>query len=60
MRVFPKNGLAQRESAYLMRVAPLGLLFGWMLLGEPIAPLDLIGIIPVALGIYLVTRPAHT
>jgi drug/metabolite transporter (DMT)-like permease len=38
---------------------PLGLLFGWMLLGEPIAPLDLIGIIPVALGIYLVTRPAH-
>jgi drug/metabolite transporter (DMT)-like permease len=51
---------ATAASAYHFLMPPLGLLFGWMLLGEPIAPLDLIGIIPVALGIYLVTRPAHT
>jgi drug/metabolite transporter (DMT)-like permease len=37
---------------------PLGMLFGWLLLGEHVAPADLVGIAPVALGIYLVTRPA--
>ncbi len=39
---------------------PLGLLFGWLLLGEQVAPTDLIGIVPVALGIYLVTRPTSS
>jgi len=34
------------------------LLFGWLLLGEPVAGADLLGIVPVAFGIYLVTRPA--
>jgi drug/metabolite transporter (DMT)-like permease len=37
---------------------PLGMLFGWLLLGEHIAPSDMLGIVPVAYGIYLVTRPA--
>jgi drug/metabolite transporter (DMT)-like permease len=37
---------------------PLGMLFGWLLLGEHVATADLVGIVPVALGIYLVTRPA--
>ena len=37
---------------------PLGLLFGWLLLGEHVAPLDLIGSFR-SLGIYLVTRPAR-
>jgi drug/metabolite transporter (DMT)-like permease len=32
--------------------------FGWLLLGEHLALADLFGIVPVALGIYLVTRPA--
>jgi drug/metabolite transporter (DMT)-like permease len=36
---------------------PLGVLFGWLLLGEHVALADILGIIPVALGIYLVTRP---
>jgi drug/metabolite transporter (DMT)-like permease len=31
-------------------------MFGWLLLGERVAWSDLIGVIPVALGIYLVTR----
>ena len=39
---------------------PLGLLFGWLLLGEHVSPTDLIGIVPVAIGIYLVTHPAPT
>jgi hypothetical protein len=34
----------------------LGMLFGWMLLDEHVAARDLPGIIPVALGIHLVTR----
>jgi len=39
---------------------PLGMLFGWLLLGEHVSPPDLLGIVPVVLGIYLVTRPALT
>jgi drug/metabolite transporter (DMT)-like permease len=37
---------------------PLGMLFGWLLIGEHVAAWDMLGIIPVVLGIYLVTRPA--
>jgi drug/metabolite transporter (DMT)-like permease len=37
---------------------PLGMLFGWLPLGEHMAVSDLLGIVPVVLGIYLVTRPA--
>ena len=39
---------------------PLGLLFGWMVLGEPVALADLAGIVPIAIGIRLVTRPVAT
>jgi drug/metabolite transporter (DMT)-like permease len=39
---------------------PLGMLFAWMVLGEHVETRDLLGIVPVALGIYLVTRPAAT
>jgi drug/metabolite transporter (DMT)-like permease len=49
---------ATAASAYHFMMPPLGMLFGWLLLGEHVAPADLIGIIPVALGIYLVTRPS--
>jgi drug/metabolite transporter (DMT)-like permease len=45
-------------SAYHFLMPPLGMLFGWLLLGERLAWPDLIGVAPVALGIYLVTRPA--
>ena len=44
-------------SSYHFLMPPLGMVFGWLLLGEHVAPADLIGIMPVALGIYLVTRP---
>jgi len=49
---------ATAASAYHFMMPPLGMLFGWLLLGEHIARADLVGIAPVALGIYLVTRPA--
>ena len=51
---------ATAASSYLFRMPPLGMLFGWLLLGEHVSPLDLLGIVPVVLGIYLVTRPARS
>ena len=36
---------------------PLGMLFAWMVLGEHVETRDLLGIVPVALGIYLVRVP---
>jgi drug/metabolite transporter (DMT)-like permease len=51
---------ATAASAYHFMMPPLGLLFGWLLLGEQVALTDLIGIVPVAIGIYLVTRPASS
>jgi drug/metabolite transporter (DMT)-like permease len=47
---------ATTASAYHFLMPPLGMLFGWLLIGERVAWSDLIGIVPVALGIYLVTR----
>jgi drug/metabolite transporter (DMT)-like permease len=51
---------ATAASSYHFMMPPLGMLFGWLLLGEQVALTDLIGIVPVALGIYLVTRPASS
>jgi drug/metabolite transporter (DMT)-like permease len=50
---------ATAASSYHFLMPPLGLLFGWLLLGEHIALTDLVGIVPVAVGIYLVTRGAN-
>jgi len=47
---------ATAASAYHFLMPPLGMLFAWMVLGEHVELRDLLGIIPVALGIYLVTR----
>lgn len=49
---------ATAASAYHFLMPPLGMLFAFLVLGEHVEFRDLIGIIPVALGIYLVTRPA--
>jgi drug/metabolite transporter (DMT)-like permease len=49
---------ATAASAYHFLMPPLGMLFAWMVLGEHVETRDLMGIVPVALGIYLVTRPA--
>jgi drug/metabolite transporter (DMT)-like permease len=49
---------ATAASAYHFLMPPLAMLFAWIVLGEHVALRDLLGIIPVAIGIYLVTRPA--
>ncbi|WP_026221464.1 DMT family transporter [Ancylobacter sp. FA202] len=49
---------ATAASSLHFLMPPLGLFFGWLLLGEAVPPLDILGIVPIALGIWLVTRPA--
>jgi len=50
---------ATAASSYHFLMPPLAMLFAWMVLGEHVEFRDLLGIVPVALGIYLVTRPAR-
>src|ERR1700726_663432 len=50
---------ATAASSYHFLMPPLGMLFAWIILGEHVEVRDLMGIVPVALGIYLVTRPAN-
>src|SRR5262245_5121356 len=52
-----KVSSATAASSYHFLMPPLGILFGWLLLGEHVTPADIVGIVPVAIGIYLVTRP---
>src|SRR4029079_10446659 len=48
---------ATAASAYHVLMPPLGMLFAFLVLGEHLESRDLLGIVPVALGVYLVTRP---
>lgn len=50
---------ATAASSLHFLMPPLGLFFGWLLLGEAVPPLDFVGIVPIALGIWLVTRPTR-
>ena len=47
---------ASAASSLLFLTPPLGLFFGWLVLDEPVAVMDLVGIIPIAIGIRLATR----
>ncbi|MGY6268085.1 DMT family transporter [Achromobacter denitrificans] len=47
---------ATAASALHFLMPPLGLLFGWLVLSEPVSWLDLLGIVPIAFGIWLATR----
>jgi len=47
---------ATSASALHFLMPPLGLLFGWVVLREPVSWLDLLGIVPIAFGIWLATR----
>ena len=51
---------ASSASAWFFLTPPLGLVAGWAVLGEPLALADFLGIVPVILGIVLVTRPARS
>ena len=50
---------ATAASSLHFAMPPLGLFFGWLLLGEQVPPLDILGILPIAIGIWLVTRPVR-
>ena len=50
---------ATAASSLHFLMPPLGLFFGWLLLGEAVPLLDILGIVPIAIGIWLVTRPAR-
>ena len=52
------RGSASSASALHFLIPPIGLAMSWAVLGEPVSPTDLLGIVPVALGIWLATRPA--
>jgi drug/metabolite transporter (DMT)-like permease len=47
---------ATAASAYHFLMPPLSMVFAFLVLGEHVALQDLTGVIPVALGVYLVTR----
>jgi drug/metabolite transporter (DMT)-like permease len=53
-----RNGTASNASALHFLIPPMGLAMSWLILGEQVSLFDLIGIVPVALGIWLATRPA--
>jgi hypothetical protein len=57
-RVGDMPGTTDRLKRIYRPVAVKAPPLGWLLISERIALADLIGIVPVALGIYLVTRPA--
>lgn len=51
---------ASEASAWHFLMPPLGMMFGWILLGEHVNASDLVGVVPVVAGIWLVTgRPLH-
>jgi drug/metabolite transporter (DMT)-like permease len=52
-----RSGTATAASSLHFLMPPLGLLMTWAVLGEALHPSDLLGIVPVALGIWLATRP---
>ena len=54
-RLLKERG-AIAASAYHFVMPPLAMVFAWIVLGEQVSPQDLLGVLPVALGVYLVTR----
>jgi drug/metabolite transporter (DMT)-like permease len=54
-RLLKERG-AMVASAYHFVMPPLAMVFAWLVLGEHVSPQDLLGVIPVAIGVYLVTR----
>ncbi len=52
-----RSGTATAATSLHFLMPPLGLLMTWAVLGETLHPSDLLGVVPVALGIWLATRP---
>lgn len=47
---------ATEASALHFLMPPLGLFFGWLIFREPVSLIDCLGIVPIAIGIAMVTR----
>ena len=54
-----RHGTASNASALHFLIPPIGLAMSWMILGETVSLSDLIGVIPIGVGIWLATRPAQ-
>lgn len=52
-----KKGTAEASSLHFI-MPPLGLFYGWLMFDESIPLADYIGLVPIILGIYLVTHKA--
>jgi drug/metabolite transporter (DMT)-like permease len=52
-----RRGSASAASALHFLMPPLGLVMSWLILGERLRLADLLGIVPIAAGIFLATRP---
>jgi drug/metabolite transporter (DMT)-like permease len=52
-----RRGTASSASALHFLMPPTGLVMSWATLGEPLHLLDLLGVVPIGLGIWLTTRP---
>ncbi|MFZ2872534.1 DMT family transporter [Zavarzinia sp.] len=57
-RILDRNSATAASSLHFL-MPPLGLGFGWLIAGEGVPAGDLIGILPITLGIALVTRQAR-
>lgn len=58
-RILDRNSATAASSLHFL-MPPLGLGFGWLIVGESVPAGDLVGILPIAAGIALVTRPGRT
>ena len=55
-----RRGSAGSATALHFLMPPVGLVMGWAVLGEPLGAIDLLSIVPIALGIRLATRVETT
>jgi len=53
-----RRGSASSASALHFLMPPTGLVMSWAVLGEPLHWLDLLGVVPIAVGIWLATQGA--
>ena len=51
-----RRGSASSASALHFLMPPLGLAMNWLVLSEPVSRADLLGVIPIGVGIWLTTR----
>ncbi|WP_244669505.1 DMT family transporter [Kaistia sp. 32K] len=54
-RLLRKKTATEASSLHFL-MPPLGLFFGWLVFREPVSLVDCLGIIPIAIGIAMVTR----